>query len=41
MPGKFLSDNGGEFANSNFIDISESLNTVFKLTAAEVPFRTV
>ena len=39
-PEKFLSDNGEEFANFDFIDMYESTNIVFKLTAAEAPFST-
>ena len=37
-PDKFLSDNGGEFANSEFLDMCESLNIIVKSTAAESPF---
>ena len=35
---KFLSDNGGEFANSQFIEMCEKLNIRFILTAGESPF---
>ena len=35
---KFMSDNGGEFANKKFIEICESMNIRFMLTAAESPF---
>ena len=34
---KFLSYNGGEFDNSDFIDIGETTNIVFKLTVAGTP----
>ena len=37
-PEKFLTDNGGEFANSNFIDMAELMNIMVKVTAAESPF---
>ena len=37
-PEKFLSNNGGEFTNSDFMDTCKSMNIVFKLTAAEAPF---
>ena len=37
-PEKFLTDNGGEFANSKFIDMAESMNNTVKVTAAESPF---
>ena len=35
---KSLTDNGKEFANSNFIDTAESMNITAKVTAAESPF---
>ena len=35
---KFLSDNGGEFANSQFMEMCEKLNIRFILTAGESPF---
>ena len=35
---KNLSDNGGEFANKKFIEMCESMNIRFMLTAAESPF---
>ena len=34
-PAKFLTDNGGEFANSTFTSMCESLGIVIKTTAAE------
>ena len=37
-PENFLTDNGGEFANSKFIDMAESMNITVKLIAAESPF---
>ena len=37
-PQKFLSDNGGEFANSQFIEMCEKLNIRFILTAGQSPF---
>ena len=37
-PKKLLSDNRGEFENSDFIDMCKSMNIVFKLIAAEAPF---
>ena len=37
-PQKFLSDNGGEFANSQFIEMCEKLNIRFILTAGSSPF---
>lgn len=37
-PRRILSDNGGEFANSEFIEMCESLNINFITTAAESPF---
>ena len=35
---KFMPDNGGEFANKKFIEMCESMNIRFLLTAAEWPF---
>ena len=35
---KFLSDNGGEFANSTFIEMCENLGIKVKNTAAESPW---
>ena len=35
---KFLTDNGGEFANEKFIDMCEQLGIVVKTTAAESPW---
>ena len=37
-PGKFLSDNGGEFANQEFIDFAEIFGINGKTTAAESPW---
>ena len=37
-PDKFLSDNGGEFANHDFINMCESLGITIKRTAAESPW---
>ena len=37
-PSKFLTDNGGEFANDEFQDMCENLNIVIMRTAAESPF---
>ena len=37
-PGKVLSDNGGEFANSEFVAMCESLNINYITTAAEAPW---
>ena len=37
MPEKILSVNRGELANSYFTDMCQSMNIVFKLTAAEAP----
>lgn len=37
-PKKFLSDNGGEFANEAFKDVAENLNITVLNTAAESPF---
>ena len=41
MQEKILSDNGGEFANSDFIDVCDTMNIAFKLTAAGAPLVTV
>ena len=38
IPGKFLSDNSGEFANQEFIDFAESFGIIVKTTAAESPW---
>ena len=35
IPRKFLSDNGSEFANQEFIDFAESFSIIVKTTAAE------
>ena len=35
---KFLSDNGGEFANESFLELCESLNITVKTTGAEAPW---
>lgn len=35
---KFLSDNGGEFANKDFINMCEAMNINYKTTAAESPW---
>ena len=40
-PEQLLSDNRGEFENSNFIDMYKSMNIVLKLTTAGVPFSKV
>ena len=37
-PEKFLADNGGEFANEEFIDMCENLNIRMMHTAAASPF---
>ena len=37
-PKKFLSDNGGEFVNSKFLELCESFNIVVLTTAAEAPW---
>ena len=37
-PKKFMSDNGGEFANSDFIEMCEQLNVIPLTTAAESPW---
>ena len=38
FPGKFLSDNGGEFSNDSFREMCEKLNIESTTTAAESPF---
>ena len=35
---KFLTDNGGEFANSKFLEMCESMNIRVVTTATESPF---
>ena len=37
-PKKFLTDNGGEFANRSFLEMAESLNIRVMTTAAESPW---
>ena len=37
-PCKFLSDNGGEFANATFREMNEKLNVITATTAAESPW---
>ena len=37
-PTKFLTDNGGEFMNSEFLDLCEQMNITVKTTAAESPW---
>ena len=37
-PSKVLSDNGGEFANHEFVDMCENLSINFQTTAAEAPW---
>ena len=37
-PRYFLSDNGGEFVNSEIIDLAEKCNIILKTTAAESPW---
>ena len=37
-PTTFLSDNGGEFLNEEFLDMCDELEIVFKTTAAYAPF---
>ena len=37
-PRKFLSDNGGEFINQEFIDLCEVYNITLKTTGAEAPW---
>ena len=34
-PKKFITDNGGEFANAEFLKICEAMNITVKVTAAE------
>ena len=35
---KFLTDNGAEFANQEFLDMCEAMNITVKTTAVEAPF---
>ena len=35
---KFLTDSGGEFTNSQFLEMCEAMNITVKGTAAESPF---
>ena len=37
-PDKFMSDNGGEFANADFLSLCEQFGIVVKTTAAEAPW---
>ena len=37
-PKKFLTDNGGEFANAEFFEMCEAMNITVNITAAESPF---
>ena len=37
-PMEFLSDNWGEFANAEFLEMCEAMNIKVKVTAAESPF---
>ena len=37
-PGKFLSDNGGEFINDELVDLAEKCNITIKTTGAESPW---
>ena len=37
-PEKCFTDNGGEFANAEFLEMCEAMNTTVKVTAAESPF---
>ena len=37
-PEKFLTDNGGEFASAEFLEMCEAMNITVKVTAAEPPF---
>ena len=37
-PRKFLSDNGGEFANAEFVSLCERFNISIRTTAAESPW---
>ena len=34
----FLANNGGEFANSQFLEMCRAMNITVKVTAAESPF---
>ena len=38
FPKNFLSDNGGEFANKQMVDLAEKYNIILKTTAAESPW---
>ena len=38
VPDKFLTDNGGEFANAVFLEMCEAMNITVKVIAAESPF---
>ena len=38
LPEKFLSDNGGEFANDYFTNMCKAMNINFKLTSTEPPW---
>ena len=37
-PEKFLTGNRGEFANSQFVEMCETMNITVQITAAESPF---
>ena len=37
-PNKFMADNGGEFANSEYVDLCENINIETQFSAAESPF---
>ena len=37
-PEKFLTGNGGEFANSQFVEMCKTMNITVQITAAESPF---
>ena len=37
-PGKFLTDNGGEFVNAEFLEMCEAMNITVKVTPEESPF---
>lgn len=37
-PGKFLSDNGGEFVNEDLVELAEKFNITIKTTGAEAPW---
>ena len=38
VPGKFLTDNGGEFVNNDFMDMADNLNIHVMTTPAEAPW---